>query len=455
MNGKITKRMKICFFGHFGAGNFGNESTLRTIVYKLRRRFQYAEFVCICTCPDAIAKNHDIAAVPINEVIFKQWDPCKPVARLLRKVLVGIPSELHRWFRAFWTLKGANILIVPGTGLLTDAYGLSGWGPYNLFRWSCTAKLCGCKLVFLSVGVGPLYGLFGKWFVKTSLSMGDYRSYRDSSSLSYLKSIGFQAGNDQVYPDLVFSLSGTLVPGTYCKRKRRSVVGIGVMSYAGRYSVDRPRNRVYAAYLENLVLFVEWLLSHDYDVRLLIGEIGDMTVKREFKDLLREKSVLDESRLRDKPTFCAEELLSQIAETDFVVATRFHNIVFSLILNKPVLAISFHHKCLSLMEAVGLSEYCEDINQIDFGSMLNKFSSLEANAFKVKATTSKRVKEFHNALEEQYRLLFMKILNQNLCPTGKKPWLVSETGFALNKFSNRPFRNKLGANRILHGKPRS
>ena len=101
------------------------------------------------------------------------------------------------------------MLIVPGTGLLTDAYGLFGWGPYSLFKWSLLAKACRCKLLFVSVGAGPIYGALGRWFVKSALSLADFRSYRDDSTKQYLKSIGFHSDNDRVCPDLVFSLSET------------------------------------------------------------------------------------------------------------------------------------------------------------------------------------------------------------------------------------------------------
>ena len=57
------------------------------------------------------------------------------------------------------------MLIVPGTGLLTDAYGLLNWGPYNLLKWSLIAKLCRCKLLFVSIGAGPVYGTLGKYFI--------------------------------------------------------------------------------------------------------------------------------------------------------------------------------------------------------------------------------------------------------------------------------------------------
>ena len=104
------------------------------------------------------------------------------------------------------------MLIIPGTGLLTDAYGLTGWGPYNLFKWSLIAKLRGCEVLFVSVGAGPIYSTLGRYFVKSALSMADFRSYRDDASMAYLKGIGFPTNSDRVYPDLVFSLPENTIP---------------------------------------------------------------------------------------------------------------------------------------------------------------------------------------------------------------------------------------------------
>ena len=44
------------------------------------------------------------------------------------------------------------------------------------------------------------------------------------------------------------------------------------MLYAGRYSAAQPRPETYPTYLESLVTTAEWLLDHDYDIRLLLGD---------------------------------------------------------------------------------------------------------------------------------------------------------------------------------------
>ena len=188
---KARRDRKICIFGNFGSTNFGNEITLQTILIQLRGRLPDAEVVCICTGPEALAATQKIEAVPISRNFIKHWKPRTRLALLLKRVFIGAPSELCRWFDAFHTLKKADVMIIPGTGLLTDAYGLLGWGPYNLFKWSLIARVCRCKLMFVSVGAGPLYGVLGRYFVKSALSLADFRSYRDDASKNYLKGIGF------------------------------------------------------------------------------------------------------------------------------------------------------------------------------------------------------------------------------------------------------------------------
>jgi polysaccharide pyruvyl transferase WcaK-like protein len=407
MKVRVKRLKRIALFGHFNASNFGNESTLQAILYHLRRFHPDAEITCISTGREIIAAIHHINAVPIADVLFETWHPRNRVTKALRKICVGLPSEIYRWVRCFITLRRTDLLIVPGTGLLTDAYGLSNWGPYSLFRWSLMARICGCKLRFVSVGVGPLYGTLGRYFVKSMLSWADFRSYRDDSSKRYLKEIGFRADNDPVYPDLAFSLPQVARPPQNGNESGRFVVGLGVMDYAGRYSVANPSDRIYSAYLDNLVAVTQWLLAHGYDVRLLIGDLGDISPVQEFKELLRRRlSVDDNERIIDEPIKSVDDLLSQIASTEIVVATRFHSVLLASLCDKPVIAISFHHKCASLMSAMGLSDYCLDINDLNADRLIEKFCDLEKNANKIRPALREKQRRFREQLDEQYEVIF-------------------------------------------------
>ena len=408
MKQREGKAKEIAFFGHFDSTNFGNEGTLQAILYNLRRLQPDAEVICISTGPEAVTATHHIEAAAVADKFFASWAPSR-----LRKLCIGLPSQLYQWAKCFMRLRHTDMLVIPGTGLLTDAYGLFNEGPYNLFKWSLMAKLCGCKLLLVSIGAGPVYSVLGRWLVKSILGLADFRSYRDNSTLQYLVGIGFKSEHDRVYPDLAFSLPENVIPRRDRDTGQRPVVGLGVMGYAGKYSVANPTDKIYLTYLDNLATFVKWLLARGYDVSLLIGDVGDTQTKKNFRYLLRERiSACDEKHIIDEPITSVESMLSQIAATDLVVATRFHNVLLSLFCNKPVISISFHHKCVSLMSAMGLSEYCLDINDLNADQLVASFCDLEANSGKIKSIIGRKVREFRAALDEQYQIIFNEILTR-------------------------------------------
>ncbi len=410
------KPQKICFWGLFGQQNLGNECTLQAIRYNVQRYLPDAELTCICTIPEDTSARHDIPAFPIAERYLKASNSetrrrqGNVLMTLFPKILIRIPKELLETIRALKILKDTDMLVVPGTGFLTDAAtGPFGW-PYDIFKWSLIARLCRCKLLYVSVGAGPIYNRLSRWLIRSALSLADFRSYRDDSTKRYLKGIGFPAKNDRVYPDLAFNLPEAVIPRGDHHIRKRTVVGVGLMTYAGEMSGGKPGNAIYLDYLNKMLIFVRWLLAHDYDVRLLIGDVlYDRPVKQDFTDLLREHEPMygkGEGRIVDEPIVSVEQLLLQLAETDVVVATRFHNVLLALVLNKPVISIAFHHKCVSLMTDMGLSQYYQDIHNLDVDKLIRQFSDLVESQEGLRPLIKQKTEEFRKALDEQYAVIF-------------------------------------------------
>ncbi len=399
---------RIAFFGHFDGSNFGNESSLCAILYHLRRFHPEAKITCICSGPGATAATYQVAAIPLRRKTFADtWAPRHRLLRLLRRALVMLVDEPVQLVSTFSQIRRMDMLIVPGTGLLTDAYGLSAWGPGTLFRWSLLAKLCRCKLLLVSVGAGPFYSHVGRWLTKSIVRLADFRSYREQSALDHLAAIGSPVAGDSVYPDLAFSLPEAILLRRDIPDNSRSVVGLGVMEYAGRYSVSNPTNATYVAYLDHFSTFAKWLLGRGHHVRLLGGDLADNHTRQELKDLLRDRtSSCEEKRIIDGPLHSVEDLLAHITATDIVVATRFHNVLFALLCRKPVVAISFHHKCRSLMGAVGLEKYCLDINDFNADRLIEAFVDLQKNSANVIVQIAERTLQFRDALDQQYQTIF-------------------------------------------------
>jgi polysaccharide pyruvyl transferase WcaK-like protein len=305
------------------------------------------------------------------------------------------------------------MLIMTGTGML----GGFGIGPldlhYEILKWSLIAKMRGAKVLFVSVGGGPLGSKLSRWIVKCAISLADYRSYRDRFSQQYLQSIGFDTSNDFVYPDLVFSSPRSEIPMPPHRDGNRPVVGLGLMDYYGEDCSPEHGEPIYQNYMQTLTQFAAWLLNNGYSVRLLIGDLAYDKRARDdaFRMLLENGAVSDPSTIINDPVASAEELWTQLAQTDVVIATRFHNILLALMLNKPVLALSYHEKVRSLMAGMGLAEFCEDIAELEVPLLRQRFSTLMANAEVFKSSVKRKAEEYRGALDEQYRHIFNDLLS--------------------------------------------
>lgn len=405
----IAHRRKIALFGTFGTGNLGNECTLQAMLLNIRRRAPNVQVSCICTRPEETASTYGIRALAIREMPLRGTN--NRAWRLLRKISIGIPVELYRWFSVIKELMGSHMLMMTGTGMLSD----SGIGPlglhYDILRWSVVAKLCRCKLLFVSVGAGPLRHPLARFFVKAALRMADYRSYRDNFSKGYVKSIGFDADADAVYPDLAFSLPEGMLPNDQRDGDKRAPVGVGLITHYVQRSLSDDVEQTYREYVTKMARFIGWLVEHNRTVRLLIGDVVyDSRVRNDVRTLLEQSGLTyEKSNIIDEPTGSFEELLSQLATTKVVVASRFHNLLLALMLGKPALAISFHEKDDSLMTAVGLQEFCQDIANLDVSTLIEQFVRLEKNADRLREEIRLKTKSYRMELDKQYSCIFEEI----------------------------------------------
>jgi polysaccharide pyruvyl transferase WcaK-like protein len=442
-------RLKIALFGCFGAGNLGNEATLQAMLYNLRRYLPNAEIRCVCPEPESAALLNNIWAVPIrasfpdrrcpngkrtnglsgetngNDLAgvskrHRQFQVANRFGALLR-ISARPLLETYRWFKGIAELRRSDLLIMTGTGMVGD-YAISPLGlHYDIFRWAVTAKLCRCKLLFVSVGGGPLRHPLSRLFIKVALSLADYRSYRDPSSKEHLEAIGVDVTDDTVYPDLAFSLPIAALPPDHDPVSHGAVIGVGVMNYYGQSGKDCS---IYRDYIGRLAAFVIGLLEQKYTVRVLIGDaVWDQEARQDLRAVLEQRGVRYEGRrIIDEPATSVDQLLSQLSMVDVVVSCRFHNLLLALMLGKPVFAISYHAKFQPLMASVGLGEFCQDIEHIDVDTLIEKVIVLEENASTTKQHIGREIISFRDALDEQYHrivsVLYSPGHNHGTMPAG-------------------------------------
>lgn len=402
----VMKRRRIALFGAFGVGNLGNECTLQALLHNIRRYVPDAEISCICPGPEATQADYKISSSLIEELPLPRINNL--VLRALRKIVVGIPLIFLRWLKAIARLRNVDMLVMTGTGMLGD-FGISALGlHYEILKWVVAAKLTRCKVVFLSVGAGPLRIALSRQFVKAALACADYRSYRDDFSKDYLQSIRYDTKGDYVYPDLAFSYPTARLPRSSNHASHKPVIGVGVITYLNRRSVGPENKIIYRRYLTELANLVTWLVERNYIVRLLIGDVTyDQRARQDLRTLLEERGLsLENGSIVDEPATSVEEVISQLAATDLVVASRFHNVLLALMLGKPVLAISYHEKVEALMDDAGLAGFRQDIESIDPEKLIGQFEALEKQSDHIRQQLERNAEACRTSLDDQYKRVF-------------------------------------------------
>jgi polysaccharide pyruvyl transferase WcaK-like protein len=400
--------IKIGLYGNFGAGNLGNECTLQAVIEQILPRWPDAQLLCFCTNPKDVRTRHNITAFPseaIDQAAAERSGsraPRSQVARIFRIAFQRIPLELVHWAKSLRAVSRTEILIVAGTGIICDLSGPLGW-PYAIFKLSALAAVCRVKLAFLSVGVGPIRHPLSRLFLKTSLALAHYRSYRDEVSKRYLEKIGFNTERDFVCPDVVFGLAQTnLVPGI--RAGQRGVVGVGLKDYG---SAERLGTKAFRGYLDVMAAFVAWLQGHGYNVRLLIGDIQyDTSVVEQFLDVLKaRKTPTGAPLLIAEPALTVKELLCQVGETEAVISARYHNLVMALIQNRPVIALSDHPKLDSLATDFGLARYLLPLENLTLDVLIDRFKQLENDLERLRPYIKAELDKYRQLLDAQYASL--------------------------------------------------
>src|SRR5260370_6211056 len=96
-----------------------------------------------------------------------------------------------------------------------------------------------------------------------------------------------------------------------------------------------------------------------------------------------------------------------MAAFDFVVTSKYHGIVFSHLLGKPVIALSYHRKMNFAMQAVGQDRFCLDAERFEVDPLIKSFRSLVEERENLKSQSAAAVKNFAAKLSTQFDGLFI------------------------------------------------
>jgi polysaccharide pyruvyl transferase WcaK-like protein len=438
-------RPTIGIFGHYGNTNLGDEAIIAAILGNLRTRLPNATFYAFSRDPVDTESRHGVPSFAVRRSFEKASstldDAGRPrdvgddqtdeiaeqslpgMVRTLAKKVPGLRAVV-RLCRSFWALlfasgpelrfcvrsarilEDVDLLIITGSNQFLDNFGGPSGYPYTLLKWAILARLTRTKLIFVSVGAGPLDAKLSKLFIRLALSFSSYTSFRDEQSMRLIESIGFKDSR-LVFPDLAHSLDFDFPPGreTVVSPAPGSKARIGINPmpmYDSRYWCEADSSR-YFRYVDELAKAASRLMREKYPVFFFGTQTKDENVIADIvKRLDSDVSAEFEVSTQWKRSQTVEELMRNIAEADLIIATRFHGAVLSLHAVRGVVAICYYRKTNDVMGEMGQRDYAIDFDRLDSDDLVERVKTLEPKLEKATEEIRRKNDEYRRSLDQQY-----------------------------------------------------
>jgi polysaccharide pyruvyl transferase WcaK-like protein len=363
---------------------------MEAVLGYLRVRYPDASVDVMAAGWQSVTKRYGLQAIPL--FWYQKYQHRIPGVSAIPFKMLGKGVDIFR--TAAW-VRRHDAVIVPGMGVLEASLPLRAWGfPYAMLLLSASGRLLGTKIALVSVGAGTINQPLTRWLFDAAARLASYRSYRNQGSREAMRRRGVDVTDDHVYPDLAFSY-----PAPPHDPGDPRVVCVGVMEYHGSNDDRERADEIRASYVDGMRRFVGWLVDNGRDVRLLIGDTNgsDGIVVQEILTHLREsRPELESSRATAEPVTSFADVLRVIQPAGTVVAIRFHNVLGSLKLGKPTIAISYSPKHDALMADMGVPEFSQPVYPFDLGLLIQRFTEVEERSAELSQVIMK-----HNAVNEQ------------------------------------------------------
>ena len=300
----------IVISGYYGFGNAGDEAMLCAIIDAIRKEEADAHITVISGNPTETSKKHNIHAVGT--------------------------------FSAFGILKAianSDLVISGGGSLLQDATSIRN--TYYYLSIMALAKMMGKKVMLYSQGIGPLNRPSTRRAVSFILRFVDTITVRDSISKSELESLGIE--DVEVTADAVLAMQpadlsiGKRILEGYTSKLPKSIenpkrIGVAVRSWKDD-----------TEYRESLANVLSRLQEQD-EVEIIFIPMSHPEDTKEAKIIA---SYMPKGAIVLEGPFSTEEQVSLSGNI------RLHALVFSSLMGKPVIGISYDPKITSFLHMIG------------------------------------------------------------------------------------------------------
>ncbi|MDV2684326.1 polysaccharide pyruvyl transferase family protein [Alkalihalophilus lindianensis] len=349
--------MRVGIIGNYGHNNNGDEAILTGILHQLTEHVgvRQEDIVIFSNQPSNTTERYQMTSVPL---LYKEGSILKSGIKTVKE--------------SYKVMKGLDLLIVGGGGLLMDMYKRDA-PLYSVL--GMTGKRAGCQVVVYGVGAGPIKTSTGRFFIKKLVNLAESVSVRDGDSKALLEKIG---ANKEVHVigDPAFSVPAeqTHKPTQVIKK-----VGVTAVPYFSQQYWPTPDVDKYHTYVKGMAAQLDRLIT-EKNVEITFYSTKFPEDVQVTKDILAEmknegSTTIIEDNLHPK------DIVRISAEQDLIIGTRLHSLILSVVAETPVIGVGYHHKVLDFMQLMEMDMYGVPIENVttETTTIVDAFKDMEQN----------------------------------------------------------------------------
>jgi polysaccharide pyruvyl transferase CsaB len=342
------KKFVIC--GNYGATNIGDEAILEGLINLIRSALPSAEITVLSANPPDTAAHYNV-----------QSENKFPAG--IRSFIIGIFDGSIK--KTLCAIKNCDYFILGGGGLFTD----------EKFRaiiiWSLQAQIAYFyrkPILCLGQSVGPLKSRLGRFFTKRVFKHACAVTVRDKASSRLLHELGLPV--PPVFADTAFAIKNLPHP----PEMPEDYIVISVRPW-----IKGDPERLYkicAQFIDYIwdrfkyrAILVPFQMVHDNDIAVL-NKIFAQVKNPESAQIFEFTEDLN-------------KVLNLINNSRAVVGMRLHSLIFSTLLSKPFIALSYSKKVTNFMSESGMLEFCLEWENLKFHDLKDVFERLISKQDKI------------------------------------------------------------------------
>lgn len=320
----------IVIHGYYGAGNFGDDIILLSIVSALRKKMPDADITVLCRNIAPIPSSHMFRSVSRFDL-----DSIAPV------------------------IKKADLFICGGGGIFQDYSGFDfsdHFGPrkkgLNYYAVPIEmAYLLSKPIMFYAVGAGPLFSPVYKRYLKTVLGFADIITVRDQPSAALITNLNNKS-NPVVTADPAVSFDR--FDHTPIKKAYSRCAGICLRSW---FFKDGERS-AFIRFFSNLASH----LAERYGYKVILFSFSKGRSDYDLLKAVHQNTKVDVVLHNENAAL--EQTIHLIRQLDFLVGMRLHSLIVATAHQIPALGIAYDDKVKRYLNQLNMQDCIITLNDV-------------------------------------------------------------------------------------------